>query len=159
VATEAPLNQVILSAASVADDLGFVALADLPRAIGDDVSDYRVIGGHMITILAARWRLGAHLYRETGDADLGVPPVVARDRQLPNRLKEVGYDQVAGNRFARTVTDIPVKVIGVDSAPRQAIIDVLIPAYTGHARDNEAYSKPPCDWKKYSPRAASYASQ
>jgi hypothetical protein len=90
----------------------------------------------MVTVLAARWMLGADLYRETGDADLGVTPVLARSIHLSGRLKALGYQQVAGNRFARRVPDIPVTLAGVKDAPRQAVIDILIPAYTGRARQN-----------------------
>jgi hypothetical protein len=57
-AADPPLTQLALAAASVADDLGFVALADLRTALGDEAEDYRIIGGHMITVLAARWQLG-----------------------------------------------------------------------------------------------------
>ena len=53
-----PLTSLALGASSVADDLGYVALNDLAEAFGD-IADYRVIGGHMVTMLAARWRLGA----------------------------------------------------------------------------------------------------
>jgi hypothetical protein len=74
-----PLTKITLGAASVADDLGYVALADLSRALRGITGDYRLIGGHMVTILAARWQLGHDLYRETGDVDLGIPPIVARD--------------------------------------------------------------------------------
>ena len=133
-ATYTPLSNLVLLAASVADDLGYVALADLARAVGDDASGYRVIGGHMMTVLAASWMLGADLYRETGDADLGVTPVLARSIQLPGRLKALGHEQVAGNRFARGISDIPVTLPGMWDVPRQAIIDILIPAYTGRAR-------------------------
>jgi hypothetical protein len=90
----------------------------------------------MVTVLAARWMLGADLYRETGDADLGVTPVLARSIHLSGRLKTLGYQQVAGNRFARRMPDIPVTLAGVKDAPRQAVIDILIPAYTGRARQN-----------------------
>ncbi|SRR6266568_2270754 len=131
-----PLSRLVLAASSVADDLGYVALADLSQVMGEDVADYRVIGGHSVTMLAARWRLGAELYRETGDVDLGIAPVVVRDRRLADRLKALGYDQVAGNRFARTVPGTPVKVTGGHSARPQAIIDILVPAYTGRARQN-----------------------
>ena len=131
-----PLSRLVLAAGSVADDLGYVALADLCQVLGEMADDYRVIGGHMVTILAARWRLGAELYRETGDVDLGIPPVVERDHRLTDRLRALGYDQVEGNRFARTVSDVPVKVTGGHGAHRQAIIDVLIPAYTSRARQN-----------------------
>jgi hypothetical protein len=63
-----PLTRITLGAASVADDLGYVALTDLARALGSVTEDYRVIGGHMVTVLAARWQLGRELYRETGEA-------------------------------------------------------------------------------------------
>jgi hypothetical protein len=82
-----PLTRITLSAGSVADDLGYVALADLGQALGDLTEDYRVIGGHMVTVLAARWQLGHELYRETGDVDLGIPPIVARDRNLGETVR------------------------------------------------------------------------
>lgn len=140
-AAEAPLSRLVLGAASVADDLGYVALADLGRALGPDVgTNYRVIGGHMVTALVARWQLGAELYRETGDTDLGVPPVIVRDHQVIERLLDLGYERVAGNRFARAVSDIPVRVIGERSEPPRAVIDVLIPAYTSRARHDRRVS-------------------
>ena len=105
--TGTPLTRLTLGATSVADDLGYVALADLARALGTLTDDYRVIGGHMVTVLAARWQLGHELYRETGDVDLRIPPIVARDHNLVTRLKDLSYLQVAGNRFARGLPDIP----------------------------------------------------
>jgi hypothetical protein len=132
-----PLTRLTLSAASVADDLGYVALSDLARALGGIAADYRVIGGHMVTMLAARWRLGHELYRETGDVDLGIPPVVTRDHHVVSRLKDLGYTQVAGNRFARGLSDIPVTMKGKEDSPHpEAFIDVLVPAYTSRAREN-----------------------
>jgi len=56
----------------------------------------------------ARWQLGAELYRETGDTDLGVPPVVVRDEGVIGRLLERGYERVEGNRFTRPIDDIRV---------------------------------------------------
>jgi hypothetical protein len=136
-AAETPLTSIALSAASVADDLGYVALADLARALGALTEDYRVIGGHMVTVLAARWQLGHELYRETGDVDLGIPPVVARDHDIVGRLKDLGYLQVAGNRFARSLSDIPPGLKEKDgSGAPQALIDVLVPAYTSRPRAN-----------------------
>jgi hypothetical protein len=105
-----PLTRLTLGAASVADDLGYVALSDLARALGDIPADFRVIGGHMVTMLAARWQLGHELYRETGDVDLGLTPIAARDHHVVGRLKDLRYAQVAGNRFARELSDIPVKI-------------------------------------------------
>jgi hypothetical protein len=43
-AVETPLTRITLGAASVADDLGYVALADLARALGGITEDYRMIG-------------------------------------------------------------------------------------------------------------------
>ena len=51
-ASGGPLNHLVLTATSVADDLGFVALDDLSRIMG--AGSYRLIGGHMVTALAAR---------------------------------------------------------------------------------------------------------
>jgi hypothetical protein len=132
-----PLTRLTLGAASVTDDLGYVALSDLARALGDIAADCRVIGGHMVTVLAARWQLGHELYRETGDVDLGIPPIVARDHHLVGRLKDLDYTQVAGNRFARGLSDIPVTITDKDALPPpEAFIDVLVPAYTSRAREN-----------------------
>ena len=55
----------------------------------------------MVTMHAARWQLGTSFYRETGDVNLGIPPIVARDHRVASRLKDISYVQVAGNRFAR----------------------------------------------------------
>lgn len=85
-AARTPLTRLTLGAASVADDLGYDGLSDLARALGDIPADFRVIGGHMVTVLAARWRLGRELYRETGDVDLGITPIVARDRHVVSRV-------------------------------------------------------------------------
>src|ERR1700683_2809027 len=74
-----PLTRLTLGAASVADDLGYVALSDLARALGDIPADFRVIGGHMVTMLAARWQLGPESYRETGAEDLGFSQIAARE--------------------------------------------------------------------------------
>jgi hypothetical protein len=132
-----PVTRISLGAASIADDLGYVALTDLALALGGLTDEYRVIGGHMVTVLAAKWQLGNELYRETGDVDLGVPPIVARDHNLVSRLKDLRYVQVAGNRFARGLSDIPagMKEKGASKDP-EALIDVLVPAYTSRAREN-----------------------
>jgi hypothetical protein len=132
-----PLTSLALGASSVADDLGYVALNDLAGALGDIAADYRVIGGHMVTMLAARWQLGAGLYRETGDVDLGIPPIVARDQRVADRLRDISYVQIAGNRFARGLSDIPAGTTGKSDPPTpQALIDILVPTYTSRAREN-----------------------
>jgi len=100
-AAQPPLTHVVLKASSVADDLGYVALADITDVLGS--STYRIIGGHMVTALVARWHLGPDLYRETRDSDLGVPPVVIREEGVVERLISRGYERIKGNRFARPV--------------------------------------------------------
>lgn len=137
-AAQPPLTRVVLRATSVADDLGYVALADLADVLG--TSTYRIIGGHMVTALVARWQLGAELYRETGDTDLGVPPAVVREEGVIGRLIARGYEQVEGNRFARSVEDVPVTVQGGDGPPREAVVDVLVPSYRTRARSSHRVS-------------------
>jgi hypothetical protein len=130
-----PLNHLVLAAGSVADDLGYVALADISRLL-DTTTDYRVIGGFMVTALAYRWNLGASLYRETLDADLGVPPVVARDLDIVGQLKTAGYRHAAGDRFEKLVRDIPAGLTHTTASAYTAAIDVLVPAYTSRPRRN-----------------------
>ena len=79
-----PLNHLVLHAGSVADDLGFVALNDLGNVMAGD--SYRIIGGHMVMMLVARWGLSPDLHRQTQDTDLGVPPAAVatpRDHRPP----------------------------------------------------------------------------
>jgi hypothetical protein len=129
------LKPILLRATSVADDLAFVALADIAKALEqEDEASYRIIGGQMVMVLAARWDLGADLYRVTLDADLGAPPVVVRDFALLERLVELGYEQVAGDRFAKPVDDIPA---GDEGENQQAVIDILLPAYTSRPSRNK----------------------
>ena len=96
----------------------------------------------MVTMLAARWQLGARLYRETRDVDLGVPPMVAREYGVVARLKGLGYTQVAGNRFARSLSDIPAGIERENEAlTPETFIDVLVPAYTSRARPSVAIAE------------------
>ena len=129
-----PLTPVVLRASSLADDLGFVALADVARVLGPgDAIPYRIIGGQMVMVLAARWGLGADLYRVTLDADLGTPPRVAVEHDLANRFAQLGYTQVSGDRFARPIGDT---LAGVDTSRSNAVVDVLLPAYTSRPASN-----------------------
>lgn len=83
--------------------------------------------------------LGTELFRTTGDADVRVSPIVARNRRLVDRLEEIGYLPLAGNRLARLMTDVPVSV-GSDPTSTLAVIDILVPAYTSRARSNRRIS-------------------
>lgn len=128
------MRTLTLRAVSIADDLSFVALADLSSVLGGGVP-HRLIGGHMVTALVAHHDLGNDLFRETADVDLGVAPVTIGDERLVDRLAELGYERMSGCRFERTVGDLAGRVSG--HAPTlQATIDILVPAYTGHARQD-----------------------
>lgn len=132
-----PLSRLTLEARSVADDLSFVALHDVAAIARRLGIEHRLIGAHMVTLHGYRWGLGADLYRETRDVDLGIPLEVARDPALIDALEALGYRRSAGNRLVRAVTDIPVEVEAAGAgATREAAVDVLIPAYTSRARDN-----------------------
>lgn len=129
-----PLNRLVLSAGSVADDVGFVALRDLGSVMAGD--RYRIIGGHMVMMLVARWALGPDLYRQTQDTDLGVPPTAVANPVIIDRLTALGYERRAGNRFARSMSDIPFRLIGADAPIPEAVVDILVPSYTSRIRQN-----------------------
>lgn len=140
-AAGAPLTELILTASSLAEDLGFVALGDLAAILGDrSRADVRLIGGQMVSLHAERWRLGPELYRETQDADLGVPLALAKHPGIVERLQEAGYRRMSGNRFVRPVEDLPVGVEQSEevevSGEYGAVIDILIPSYRSRSRDN-----------------------
>ncbi len=135
-AADVPVDRLVLGAASLADESAFVALSDLAALVGEGSSvEYRLIGGIMVSLHAQRWRLGPLLYRQTQDADLGVPPAVVRDTGILARLEDLGYEKVAGNRFERQL-DPPASSAEAEGGERVAAIDVLVPAYTSRARDN-----------------------
>lgn len=66
--------------------------------------------------------------------------MVVRDHQIVERLVDLGYKRVAGNRFARTMLDLPVRIVGERDEAPQAVIDVLIPAYTSRPRHDRRVS-------------------
>jgi hypothetical protein len=134
-----PLIRLVLRATSVADDVGFVALHDLGAVMSG--KDYRLIGGHMVTTLVARWQLGAELYRQTQDTDLGVPPVAVQEPTIIDALLDLGYQRRAGNRFGRPVDDIPVRLIGLDAPPPEATIDILIAGYRTKLRNDVKFKE------------------
>jgi hypothetical protein len=132
-----PLTRLDLVATSVADDVGFVALHDLGTVMSG--MDYRLIGGHMVMALVARWQLGPDLYRQTQDTDLGVPPIAVQDSSIIDALLARGYERRAGNRFGRPLDDIPVNAVGIDRARPEATIDVLVAGYTSRLRTDRTF--------------------
>ncbi len=131
-AYEEPVNELTLGSASYAEDLSFHALIDLSEVVTEKkIDDARVIGGHMVTLHVQRWGLGEALYRATLDADLGVPPFVARSEKIIEALEERGYERFTGNRYRREIPELLEQV-----EENYAVVDVLIPAYTSRPREN-----------------------
>ncbi len=132
-AAQEPLSRLVLAATSVADDLGFVALADLAGIVGSvGARNYRVIGGHMVSALVARWQLGAELYRETGDVDLGVPPIAVKEHALIERLADLGYTRRSrGTASTEDDQRHPSRGHGRPGVgPSKRLSTFIIPAYT-----------------------------
>jgi len=138
--TELPLNELTFTAGSLAQDLAFVALADASLLFfQDDAPLGLLVGGQMVTLHAYRWGIGAELYRESLDTDMGVPPVVLRDESLGDRLAELGYVRTSGNTFAKQLNDFPEDIPVTDD--RRAVIELLAPAYTSRPRSSVKYGE------------------
>ncbi|WP_229568850.1 hypothetical protein [Rhodococcus sp. RDE2] len=91
------MTEVDVIAASNAADRGLRALADLAAAARG--SNYRVIGGHMVHLLARVYPASEAVARVTADADAGMDTVAAADTGLHDALVERGYRRVAGNHY------------------------------------------------------------
>ena len=124
---------VSLDSTSRATDAGFLALADLAQIATDLAVDYRIVGGHMVTLLVAAHH-ASHLVptRETLDADFGALPQVIADPRLVLALRDLGYAPVgAANRFVRTLLDPP--------GPLDLVVDILAPSYVGRLLPNQRH--------------------
>lgn len=129
-----PLTRLTLFAGSVAQDLAFVALVDAAKLFFEEPEPQgMLIGGQMVTLHAYRWGLGAELYRESLDTDMGLPLVTLNDPSLPGRIAELGYQGTSGNTFAKRVTDIRT---GASHEEMYAVIELLAPAFTSRPRDS-----------------------
>jgi len=51
----------------------------------------------MVTLHAHRWRLGAELYRETTDVDVGFQKLALSNLDTAEALSRLGYKKIAGN--------------------------------------------------------------
>lgn len=136
---QVPRTKLTLVAGSIADDLSCVALADAVQALEElrEPKQVRLIGGQMVSLLAARWDLGARFYRETKDVDVGIHKLALNDGSVVARLEGRGYEKRAGNRFGRTLDDLDIKVSKRAGEPDLvAMIDLLIPSYTSRIQDS-----------------------
>lgn len=127
--------RLILASRSAAEDLALIALRDVAEVLAEcRVADARVIGGLMVMLHVYRRGLAADLYRSTADADLGISPFVAREGGVLEALETRGYERSTGNRFRRSIS-----TLGRADASF-AVVDVLVPAYTSHVRDDRLIS-------------------
>lgn len=103
--------------ASGAEDVAAIhALQDLSRLLSDE-KEWCIVGGHMASLLSARFPSPGHVNRRTGDADAGIPVELARSGAVHERLIRAGYVDQSGNRYA------------VPGPPPQPTIDLLVPAW------------------------------
>lgn len=118
------MTRLVLMSTAVAEDAGYRALADVVAAAQQEPDvDYRIIGGHMVSVHSAGRVIPAPP-RATADADVGLAARLVGSGALLQPLRAAGYELTAGNRLERQVG-------GVACA-----IDVLIPAETSRVRHN-----------------------
>ncbi len=121
-------ERVVLASASRAADGGYLALADLSDIAAQIGACYRIIGGHMVTLLTVVHGVDDQVpLRETLDADFGAAPQVIADPRLVDALHERQYRTVeAANRFVRR-HDTPTGRVDLT-------VDILAPSYRGGCR-------------------------
>ena len=126
-------RRLVLASTSRAADGGYVALADLASIAAAMDAKYRIVGGHMVTLLVAAHGVADQVpLRETADADFGALPQVIADPRLPEALHERHYAASgAANRFVRQQDD--------EYGRLEIVIDVLAPSYQGRLLSNQRH--------------------
>ncbi|HEX5597269.1 MAG TPA: hypothetical protein VFX61_14820 [Micromonosporaceae bacterium] len=97
--------------------------------------DYRIVGGHMVTLLVAVFDVSDQVpMRETADADFAALPEVVGDPRLPAALQKRGYvSQKAANRFIREYEDAHGRL--------DLVIDILAPSFQGILLPNQQHGE------------------
>lgn len=121
--------RLVLVSTSRAQDAGLLALADVAAMAADLTVEYRVVGGHMVSLLVAYFGVVGVPERETADADFGASFQVVADPRLPAELIGRGFTAVAGNRFERQVDEMTVA------------IDILAPSYLGRHQPSQQHGE------------------
>lgn len=136
-----PATTLTLVADSAAQDLSYVGLADLARALDSSgkSAGARLIGGHMMNLHCERWGLG--LPRVTMDTDLGAFKLAYIDNSLVSILEELGYERFRSNRWRRVVPDVEAGLEQLAVEERFAIIDLLLAPTASRARKNVAVGR------------------
>ena len=118
------MPEVHIVSAGPEDDAAAIALQDISHALATE-DDWCIVGGHMTSLLMARFPSVGFVERRTGDADAGIPVQVARDGTVHERLVAAGYVGELGNRYVKP------------GSPRPTI-DLLVPAYH-HVFQTQSY--------------------
>jgi len=126
---------VSLASTSRAADAGFLSLADVSVIATNLGIDYRIVGGHMVTLLVAAYGVSDQVpMRETADADFAALPEVVADPRLPTELTQHGYlRREDANRFVRGYGD--------EHGPLDLVVDVLAPSYRGKLVPNQRHGE------------------
>jgi hypothetical protein len=129
------VHSLTLVSTSRAADAGYLALADLAAIAAAMDVEYRIVGGHMVTLLVATFSSGSRIpVRETLDADFGALPEVIGDPRLVQALHERDYrTRAAANRFVR-------RCDGAYGA-LDLVIDILAPSYEGALRSSQQHGE------------------
>ena len=122
-------SRLVLVSTSRAQDAGLLALADVAAVAADLAVDYRVVGGHMVSLLVAHFAVVGVPERETADADFGASFQVVADPRLPAELVARGFVAAAGNRFERRVDELTIA------------IDILAPSYLGRHQPSQQHGE------------------
>jgi hypothetical protein len=121
-------RHVTLASTSNAEDVAWLAVADVAAVATDLGIDYRLIGGNSVALLVRVYDAATQVPdRATADADMGVSFEVCADPRLVPALTALGYDRQSGNRFIRT------------QGTRALVIDVLAPSYLGRLMSNQPH--------------------
>jgi hypothetical protein len=126
-------QRLVLASSSRAADAGYLALADLAGIATELSVEYRIVGGHMVTLLVAAHGVSGRVpMRETVDADFAALPEVIADPRLPDALHARGYTQrEASNRFVRRHDDA--------GSSFDLVVDILAPSYQGKLLSNQQH--------------------
>lgn len=125
--------RLVLASTSRAADGAYLALLDLAEIATSLDVEYRIVGGHMVTLLVAAHGVSDQVpMRETLDADFGALPQVVADPRLPLALRERQYtSSEAANRFVRHQHDVDGRL--------DLVIDILAPSYQGRLLSSQQH--------------------
>lgn len=106
-------KQYVTFSSSRASDNAFRALKDVSE-ITADLDDTRVIGGLMVALLTEAFPSPSTTTRHTSDVDAAISIDIAICGTVHQRLIEVGYSAVSGNRYIKgeRVVDLLVPTNG-----------------------------------------------